>query len=111
MAKIPEEINELLSKGIYKKAVEDKIICVNDDGFEIQYNCCNKTRRRLQNPKECVQSEVFIKLVNEYEFPQENISLNESVQIGSDTREADILVYKKTNQNNFRKKGILCWKR
>lgn len=93
MAKTPEEINELLSKGIYKKAVEDKIICVNDDGSEIQYNCRNKTRRRLQNPEEFVQSEAFLKLVNEYEYPPENISLNESVQIGSETREADILVY------------------
>lgn len=93
MAKTPEEIKELLSKELYKKAIKDKIIAVNDDNSIIQYNCNNKTKRRLQNPEEFVQSEAFLKLVYDYEYPKENISINESVQIGSETREADILVY------------------
>lgn len=34
-----------------------------------------------------------MKLIYEYNYPATNISVNESVQIGSETREADILVY------------------
>ncbi|MBP5434975.1 restriction endonuclease subunit M [bacterium] len=93
MPKSREEIQELLSKELYKRAIKDKIITINDDCSVIQYNCYNKTKRRLQNPEEFVQSEAFLKLVYDYEYPPENISINESVQIGSDTKEADILVY------------------
>jgi N-6 DNA methylase len=47
----------------------------------------------LQNPEEFVQAETYLKLIYEYNYPATNISVNESVQIGSETREADILVY------------------
>lgn len=93
MAKSAEEINELLAKELFKKAIKEKLIAVNEDRSVIQYNCCNKTKRRLQNPEEFVQSEAFLKLVYDYDYPPANISINEAVQIGSETREADILVY------------------
>lgn len=32
-------------------------------------------------------------MVYDYDYPPENISINESVQVGSETREADIMVY------------------
>lgn len=47
----------------------------------------------MQNPEEFVQAETYLKLIYEYNYPATNISVNESVQIGSETREADILVY------------------
>ena len=93
MAKTQQEIKDLLSTELYKRAIKDKLIVVNSDNTIIQYSCYNKTKRRLQNPEEFVQSEAFLKLVYEYDYLPENISINESVQIGSETREADILVY------------------
>ena len=92
MAKSAEEINELLATDLYRRAIKEKLIAVNDDHTVIQYNCFNKTKRRLQNPEEFVQSEAFLKLVYDYDYLPENISINEAVQIGSETREADILV-------------------
>ena len=93
MAKTAEEINELLATELYQKAIRDKLIVVNKDHIVIQYNRINKTEKRLQYPEEFVQSEAFLKLVYDYDYLPENVSINEAVQIGSETREADILVY------------------
>ena len=97
MAKTLEEIKQLLSGELYKRGIKDRHIVINEDMSVIKYNCKNNTKRRLQNPEEFVQSEVFLKLIYEYDYLPENISVNESVQIGSDTREADILVYNNSN--------------
>lgn len=93
MAYTIEEIKERLSSELYQRGIKDKYIFVNNDNTVIQYNAKNKTKRRLQNPEEFVQSEAFLKLVYEYDYSPEHISVNESVQVGSDTREADLLVY------------------
>ena len=97
MAKTVEEIKDLLATELFKKGITKKYIVVNDDYTTIQYNCKNKTKRRLANPEEFVQAASFLKLILEYDYPQENISVNESVQMGSETREADILVYNKNH--------------
>lgn len=59
MAKSAEEINELLATDLYRRAIKEKLITVNDDHTVIQYNCFNKTKSRLQNPEEFVQSKAF----------------------------------------------------
>lgn len=97
MAKSQEEIKELLSTELFMRGLKDKHIAVNDETTSIQYNCKNNTKRRLQNPEESVLAEVFLKLIYEYDYLPKNISVNESVQVGSETKEADILVY---NDNN-----------
>lgn len=93
MAKIQDEINELLASDLFQKGIQDKYIIINEGNSIIRYNCKNQTKRRLQNPEEFVQAETYLKLIYEYNYPATNISVNESVQIGSETREADILVY------------------
>ena len=93
MAKTQDEINELLASDLFQKGIQDKHIIINERNSIIRYNCKNQTKRRLQNPEEFVQAETYLKLIYEYNFPATNISVNESVQIGSETREADILVY------------------
>lgn len=101
MAKTPEEVKELLSTELFKKGIKDKHIVINDDMFSIKYNCKNANKpRRLLNPEEPVQAEAFLKLIYEYKYLPQNISVNESVQMGSDIREADILVYNDKN-NKF----------
>lgn len=98
MAKTSEEIKELLSIELFKQGVKDKHIIINDDMTSIKYNCKNSNKpRRLLNPEEPVQAEAFLKLIYDYSYLPHNISVNESVQMGSETKEADILVY---NDNN-----------
>ncbi len=93
MAKTLDEINELLALDLFQKGLRDKHIIINEEKSIIRYNCKNQTKRRLQNPEEFVQAATYLKLIYEYNYPAQNISVNESVQIGSETREADILVY------------------
>ena len=93
MAKTQDEINELLASDLFQKGIQDKHIIINERNSIIRYNCKNQTKRRLQNPEEFVQAETYLKLIYEYNYPATNISVNESVHIGTETREADILVY------------------
>ena len=102
MAKTTDDIKELLVTDLFRKGVAQKYIVVDDGRDEntvptIQYNCKNKAKRRLQNPEEFVQATAFLKLIFEYEYLPQNISVNESVQMGSETKEADILVYNDRN--------------
>lgn len=83
----------LLASDLFQNGIQDKHIIINEGNSIIRYNCKNQTKRRLQNPEEFVQAETYLKLIYEYNYPATNISVNESVQIGSETREADILVY------------------
>lgn len=82
-----------MASDLFQKGIQDKHIIINERNSIIRYNCKNQTKRRLQNPEEFVQAETYLKLIYEYNYPATNISVNESVQIGSETREADILVY------------------
>lgn len=97
MAKTTEEMRELLSTELFQKGIKDNHIIVNEMMTMIQYNCKNNTKRRFQNPEEAVQAEAFLKLIYKYNYLPQNISINESVQMGSETKEADILVYNDSN--------------
>ena len=97
MAKPQEEIDKLLSSDLFIKGIKDGYISVND-GVTIRYNCKNQPKpRKLSNPEESVQAEAYLKLIYDYDYPACNISVNESVQMGSDNREADIIVYNDTH--------------
>lgn len=50
-------------------------------------------KRNYNNPEEKVQAETFLTLVLIYGYPEIRIKQFVSVQIGSDTKEADIIVY------------------
>lgn len=98
MAKTIEEIKELLSTELFKNGIKDKHIVINKELSSITYNCKNSNKpRRLLNPEESVQAEAFLKLVYDYNYHPQNIAVNESVQMGSETKEADILVYNDKN--------------
>lgn len=97
MANTTEQIKEMLSTGLFCDGIKDKHIIINDDMTYIQYDCKNKTKRRLQNPEESVQAKAYLRLIYDYKYLPQNISINESVQMGSETKEADILVYNETN--------------
>jgi type I restriction enzyme M protein len=97
MPKTTEDIKELLATELFRKGIAKQYIVVSDDCTTIYYNCKNKRKRSLTNPEEFVQATAFLKLIEEYDYLPQNISVNESVQMGSETKEADILVY---NENN-----------
>lgn len=97
MARTTEEMRELLSTELFQRGIKDNHIAVNEMMTTIQYNCKNNAKRRFQNPEESVQAEAFLKLIYKYNYLPQNISINESVQMGSETKEADILVYNDSN--------------
>ena len=97
MAKTQDEIKELLSTDLFKKGIANNYIAINSDNSYITYHCKNNTRRKLSNPEEFVQATAFLMLVIDYNYSPLNVSVNENVQVGSSTKEADILIYNETN--------------
>ena len=95
MAKTQDEIKELLSTNLFKKGIANNYITINNDNSYITYHCKNNTKRKLSNPEEFVQATAYLKLVIDYNYSP--LSVNENVQVGSSTKEADILVYNETN--------------
>ena len=68
------------------------LIRFDDELKYITYIHQNKTRK-YQDPEEKVQVETFLKLVLIYRYDPKLIEQFVSVEIGSDVREADIIVY------------------
>lgn len=97
MAKNKEEISELISTELFCKGISNKYISVNQEMSVITYHCKNGTKRRLSNPEEFIQALTYLKLIFEYNYQPQHISVNESVQMGSETKEADIIVYNESN--------------
>ena len=97
MAKTRDEIKELLSTDLFKNGIANNYITVNNDGSYITYHCKNHTRRKLCNLEEFVQATAYLKLIFDYNYSPLNIFVNENVQVGSSTKEADILVYNEKN--------------
>lgn len=99
MAKAKEEIKELLATPLFIEGQKSNYISISEKGdlTYIEYHCKNGAKRKLQNPEEFVQATAFLRLIIEYNYSPLNISVNESVQEGSSTKEADIIVY---NDNN-----------
>jgi type I restriction enzyme M protein len=78
---------DLISEGI-----KQKLIRIEDDGKYIVYLHQQK-RRNYSNPEEKVQAESFLSLVLIYKYPVKRIRQFVAVQMGSETKEADIIVY------------------
>ena len=78
---------DLIAEGINKK-----LIRFEDDKKYIVYLHQGK-RRNYGNPEEKVQAESFLRLVLVYKYPVKHIQQFVPVQMGSETKEADIIVY------------------
>lgn len=77
---------------LIQEGIDKGLIKFDDEQKYITYIHQNK-RRNYGNPEEKVQAESFLKLVLVYGYKPERIEQFTSVKIGSDTREADIIVY------------------
>lgn len=81
-----------MDKTIIQLGIEQGLIEINKDETSILYIHQNVTRN-YSNPEEKVQSGAFLKLVLLYNYPVEQIKQFVKVQMGSETKEADIIVY------------------
>lgn len=72
--------------------IEKGLIRFDEDRNFITYIQQNK-KRSYNNPEEKVQAETFLTLVLNYGYPVNRIQQFVSVQMGSETKEADIIVY------------------
>ncbi|MHB1564478.1 MAG: N-6 DNA methylase [Leptospirillum sp.] len=74
------------------EGIKQKLIQLDDNNKYIIY-LNQKKRRNYENPEEKIQAESFLKLVLIYKYPVKRIRQFVAVQMGSETKEADIIVY------------------
>ena len=72
--------------------IKQKLIRLEGDGKYIVYIQQDK-RRNYTNPEEKIQADSFLQLALIYKYPVRRITQFVSVQMGSETKEADIIVY------------------
>jgi len=84
---------------LIQEGIEKGLIKFDDERKYITYIHQNK-RRNFSNPEEKVQAESFLKLILVYGYKPERIEQFATVKIGSDNREADIIVYNNDEHTN-----------
>lgn len=72
--------------------VDKGFISFNEDRSHITY-IFQKKERNYNNPEEKVQAETFLRLILDYNYPENRIRQFVPVTMGSDIKEADIVVY------------------
>lgn len=78
---------------IINRAIDKKIIDFNDDDDRSYITYTYQNKRREYKFEEKVQAMAFCKIILEYGYPQEQVKQFQAVQMGSTTKEADIVVY------------------
>lgn len=94
--------NEAMKK-IIIEGQNNNLIKISDDLSTITYlnqNIC----RNYNNPEEKIQAETFCELVLRYNYPVEQVQQYVKVTVGSDVKEADIIVY---NDSECKKPHII----
>ena len=79
-------------KDYIKIGIEQGFISFNEEMSRITYIHQNK-QRNYNNPEEKVQVETFLRLIVDYKYPVNRIKQFVPVTMGSDIKEADIVVY------------------
>ena len=72
--------------------IDKGLISFNEDRSRITY-IFQKKERNYNNPEEKVQAETFLRLILDYNYPENRIRQFVPVTMGSDIKEADIVVY------------------
>lgn len=75
-----------------KIGIEQNLISFNEDMSRITY-IFQKKERNYNNPEEKVQVETFLRLILDYNYPVNRIKQFVPVTMGSEIKEADIVVY------------------
>jgi type I restriction enzyme M protein len=77
---------------LIEKGIQKGLISLNEDQTFITYLHPNK-KRNFNNPEEKVQADAYLTLILVYGYLFERVKLFVPVQMGSETKEADIVVY------------------
>jgi len=77
---------------LIEQGIQKGLIRFDEEGNFITYIHQNK-KRNFNNPEEKVQAETFLTLILIYDYPVNRILQFVSVQMGSETKEADLIVY------------------
>lgn len=96
-------VNDKILKNIVMDGIKNNIIKISEDFSTITYLEQNISRN-YNNPEEKVQAETFCELVLKYKYPANKIRQFVKVTVGSDTKEADIIVY---NDEDFKQPHII----
>ena len=79
-------------KDYIKIGIEKNLISFNENMSRITYVFQNK-ERNFNNPEEKVQAETFLRLILDYNYPENRIRQFVPVTMGREVKEADIVVY------------------
>ena len=79
-------------KDYIQLGIDKGFISFNEDRSRIKYNW-QKKERNYNNPEEQVQAEAFLRLILDYNYPECQIRQFEAVTMGSEVKEADIVVF------------------
>ena len=79
-------------KDYIQLGLDNGLISFNEDRSRITY-LHQKKERNYNNPEEKVQAIAFLKLIFDYHYPVSRIKMFVPVKMGSDMKEADIVVY------------------
>jgi hypothetical protein len=77
---------------LIQQGLQNKNIRFEEGGKYIVYSWQDK-RRNFDNPEEKVQADAFLRLVFTYNYPEKRLRQFTTVRMGSQTKEADIIVY------------------
>ncbi len=90
-------------KTIILEGLNNNLIKISDDSSTITYLNQNISRN-YNNPEEKIQAETFCELVLKYNYPVEQVRQYVKVTVGTDVKEADIIVY---NDSTYKKPHII----
>lgn len=79
-------------KDYIQLGLDNGYISFNEDRSRITY-INQKKERNYNNPEEKVQAETFLRLIFDYHYPVSRIKMFVPVTMGSEIKEADIIVY------------------
>lgn len=79
-------------KDYLQLGIDKGLISFNEDKSRIRYNW-QKKERNYNNPEERVQVLAFLQLILDYNYPESRIRQFEPVTMGSEVKEADIVVF------------------
>lgn len=79
-------------KDYIQLGIDKGLISFNEDRSRIKYNW-QKKERNYNNPEEKVQALTFLQLILDYNYPENRIRQFEPVTMGSEVKEADIVVF------------------
>lgn len=77
---------------IIEKALEQGYLSF--EGDSIIYHTKEPSKQNYTKPEEKVRAEVFARLIIEKEYPRSHIAIEVPVKMGSETKRADIVIYK-----------------